>query len=279
MAGIVGMKKKGVRGQSLVKKRRYWPKGVPGDDIDEYMANKNVGDCCCFEFKWTDEEQTSYFVYALKEPDYVTKIISTHGTTDRPDSATTRRTVDGNAITFKLPEPFYRHFQGRHSVDDHNNRRGGSISFDKSWGTKYWLNRHYAFQWAMSETNANLIKATAHNKSSPEGQVSYRQNLAMELLNNRYGPDGELLPVPEVEEVSPRKRAARHISDSHQKMTVPKNKGKYQGDGRWKEVETEYLQMTCSAPGCKKRKRTYCSCNPYDVLCDKHFAEHIAEKS
>ena len=111
--------------------------------------------------------------------------------------------------------------------------------------------------------------------------MHYRQNLAMELLNNRYGPDGELLPVPEVEEVSPRKRAARHTSDSHQKMTVPKNKGKYmyQGDGRWKEVETEYLQMTCSAPGCKKRKRTYCSCNPYDILCDKHFAEHIAEKS
>ena len=43
VAGIVGMKKKGVRGQSLVKKRRYWPKGVPGDDIDALQAEPGNG--------------------------------------------------------------------------------------------------------------------------------------------------------------------------------------------------------------------------------------------
>ena len=26
----------------LIKKRKYWPKGVPGDTIDEYFADKDV---------------------------------------------------------------------------------------------------------------------------------------------------------------------------------------------------------------------------------------------
>ena len=38
--GIIAMHDYGVYGQSLIKKRRYWPKNVPIDAINYYFANK-----------------------------------------------------------------------------------------------------------------------------------------------------------------------------------------------------------------------------------------------
>ena len=42
--GIVALEAKGVFAGALIKKRRYWPKGVPGDLIDEHFENMEVGD-------------------------------------------------------------------------------------------------------------------------------------------------------------------------------------------------------------------------------------------
>ena len=43
LVGIITMHNFGVYGQSLIKKRRYWPKNVPGDAIDSHFANKKLG--------------------------------------------------------------------------------------------------------------------------------------------------------------------------------------------------------------------------------------------
>ena len=42
--GIVALAAKGVYAGALIKKRRYWPKGVPGDLVDQYFPDKKVGD-------------------------------------------------------------------------------------------------------------------------------------------------------------------------------------------------------------------------------------------
>jgi len=44
LKGIVGLRKKGVFASALIKKRRYWPKHIPGDQIREYFSTKQVGD-------------------------------------------------------------------------------------------------------------------------------------------------------------------------------------------------------------------------------------------
>jgi hypothetical protein len=41
--GVIALHKKGVWGQFLIKKRKYWPRFVPGDYIDEYMRLKPLG--------------------------------------------------------------------------------------------------------------------------------------------------------------------------------------------------------------------------------------------
>ena len=41
--GVLALHDVGVFGQFLIKKQRYWPKGVPGDYIDQHMSGKALG--------------------------------------------------------------------------------------------------------------------------------------------------------------------------------------------------------------------------------------------
>ena len=43
MEGLIPMVEKGVLGSALIKKRRYWPKGVPAEEILRHMQNNEVG--------------------------------------------------------------------------------------------------------------------------------------------------------------------------------------------------------------------------------------------
>ena len=40
--GITALLEFGVYAAALIKKQKYWPKGVPGDSIEEYFADKDV---------------------------------------------------------------------------------------------------------------------------------------------------------------------------------------------------------------------------------------------
>ena len=41
--GVVELEARGVYGGALIKKRQYWPRNVPGDDIDKHFEGKEVG--------------------------------------------------------------------------------------------------------------------------------------------------------------------------------------------------------------------------------------------
>ena len=43
LKGVVELKKRGVFAVVLIKKRRYWPKYKPGEDIKNYFVELNVG--------------------------------------------------------------------------------------------------------------------------------------------------------------------------------------------------------------------------------------------
>ena len=40
--GITSLLEFGVYAATLIKKQKYWPKGVPGDAIDQYFSDKDV---------------------------------------------------------------------------------------------------------------------------------------------------------------------------------------------------------------------------------------------
>ena len=77
LKGIVELKKRGVYASTLIKKWRYWPKYIKGDDIKHQFADWEVGDCD----SWNGcMDEVNFHVYAMKELDYVMSLMSTYGT-------------------------------------------------------------------------------------------------------------------------------------------------------------------------------------------------------
>ena len=97
---------------------------------------------------------TPYTVFAMKEHDYVMKIMSTYGRLVAPNhQPETFRTVYNAHVSFRYTEPFANHYFARHCVDDHNNLRQGTISLEETWRTHRWELRVFAFILGVIEVN------------------------------------------------------------------------------------------------------------------------------
>ena len=75
LQGIIELRNVGVYAGALIKKRRYWPKHVPGNVIDRYFQDKEIGsfDALCGYMNCTP-----YQIFYLKEPEFFIKIIATY---------------------------------------------------------------------------------------------------------------------------------------------------------------------------------------------------------
>ena len=127
----------GVYGQSLIKKGRYWPKNVPGDAIDSYFTNKELGSAKTF--------RRVLLLHCHKDDRYVTKIMSTHGLINEIPTHKTYRRVAGEWKTFNYTEPISHHNHSKHWVDDVNARRNDHIGMEGVWHTKCWPYRQFTF--------------------------------------------------------------------------------------------------------------------------------------
>ena len=79
LQGFVELCKMGVFAAALIKKRKYWPKHILGDDITKHFDDKDVGTA-----DWAGElEGTKFHMFCMKEPNYVMSIISTYATLTR----------------------------------------------------------------------------------------------------------------------------------------------------------------------------------------------------
>lgn len=76
LKGIVEMRKNSVFAAALIKKRRYWPNYIPGDKLDEHFKDKSVRDVDALRGAL---EGIPFYVFAMKEPDYIMKIMAAGG--------------------------------------------------------------------------------------------------------------------------------------------------------------------------------------------------------
>ena len=123
LKGIIELRKKGVFASALIKKRRYWPEYIKGDDIKAHFDNKNMGDAD----SWAGTlDNIPFHEYAMKEPDYIMSLMSTYGANDRDNGKETQRDwKEGDmrkSATFKYPEVIHNHFMFEQAVDDHNGK-------------------------------------------------------------------------------------------------------------------------------------------------------------
>ena len=209
-------------------------------------------------------------MFCFKEPDYIMKIMSSFGTLNENVDHKTRRVYkqDGQTITktFNYIEPISNHFKYRHQIDDHNNRRHSPISIEKTWATKFWPDRNFAWFLAVTEVNANLARGYFGGETLP--QIEFRKKLAWEMMNNALGGDAV---VDEDSRMSLRKR--KH---QHELVKLKPFQGTWCAlTKKFKRVKTKYQQQRCNNwSTCKKQVRTYCKCTNGLFLCNGCFMDH-----
>lgn len=219
-AGILHLHDLGVYGQAMIKKRKYWPQGVPGDQIDRYFEGKALGSCKSLK---QDMDEIPFYVHCCKDTKYVTKMMSTHGLlTTVPDHITYRQKPDGGWESFNYPEFLSNHNHSKHWVDDVNNRRHDPIGLEQVWHTKWWPTCQFTFICSVAESNAVHSKARAM-KAPATPQLEYRRKLAKLMLNNRIQDDGSRLASP----IRPRKRARESIEREHELVSQPLYTGRW----------------------------------------------------
>ena len=199
------------------------------------------------------------------------KIMSSFGTLDEISDHKTKRVYkkNGQTITktFSYIEPISNHFKYRHQIDDHNNRRHSPISIEKTWATKYWPDRNFAWFIAVTEVNANHARAYFGGERLP--QIEFRMKLAWEMINNTLEHNAE------VEEEASRSLRKRQ----HELITLQPFQGRYCArTKKFKRVKAQYQQQRCrNYSNCQKQIRTYCSCTKGLFLCVTCFGKHIID--
>ena len=263
LKGIVELKKKGVFAAALIKKRRYWPKHIKGNDIINHFANLDVGDVNALEGTM---DGVALHVTAMKEPDYVMQLMTTYGTLNRFGVDKTRIFgAEKRRQVFKYPEVVHNHYTYRHAVDDHNSRRQSPISLEETWATKWWPNQVFAFLLGVTEVNANLAFSYFYGGEKEE-QLTFRRKLAKELIYNEYLAQ---------ERAQRRQRQPQDsrlsTTDAHRHATLAQFR-KFSGTEMVQSL-SRYPLHKCST--CPKRIRKYCTCSPGTYRCADCYVVHL----
>jgi hypothetical protein len=274
LQGLVELRKVGVFASAVIKKRRYWPKYVPGKAIDDKMKNEALGATNSVRGKLDDYD---YDIFCMKDKDWVMKLMSTYGgLMDHPTHPAVRRVFKNNNGSytnkfFKYKEPFANHYLYRHAVDDHNHLRHAVPSIEATWVTHRWANRVFAFLLAISEVNA--YKAFIYFKwhANPDYIMSlneFRRKLAMALIHNEY-----LLTSDESNNSRKRRRGRDEVQ--HVLTSAPPHAKKFHRSKWLLTAVAKYQQYVCRQPGCSIKTRNYCKCNPGHWLCKTCHPLHI----
>ena len=149
--GILHLHKHGVYVKSLIKKRKYWPKGCPRAQIDSYMEGKPLGFVKTLR---KDMGGVPFNIYCTIDDRFVIKLMSTHGLLNKVPDHSTYRKKDGEWVTFKYAEYLSRHNHSNHWVDDVNHRSHDTIGIEQVWHTKCWPTRKFTFICSVAKANA-----------------------------------------------------------------------------------------------------------------------------
>ena len=117
---ITDIESKGVYTAALIKKWRYWPKGVPGNLIDNHFEDKEVSDVGMIEAR--PEDNKLFKMFFMKDLDYMTKIMTIWMTLNELEGERARRDFIDSSDTketkhFTHQQQFGIHFRYRYQVD------------------------------------------------------------------------------------------------------------------------------------------------------------------
>lgn len=183
------------------------------------------------------------------------------------------RLPDGTNKEFRYTECFANHFDFRHMIDDGNNNRHATPSFEQTWLTHRWAIHVFSFFLAITEVN--IFFAFRYFVWKGEEKMSLLQfcrNFALALIDNDYLKEemGE-------RSVGQRRRRRSGRNVSHDPLSAPLHASKWDGQKWICKSKSKYQQFVCSGRGCKVQVRAYCSCNPSRWLCQSCHTDHVID--
>ena len=183
--GITELESKGVYAAALIKKRRHWPEVVHGDLIDTHFEDKEVVYVVIIEV--ITEYNKLFTIFCMKEPYCVMKRIASWMTLNELEGSSTRRYFTDSSGTkeaknFTYWKPFGFHFRYRHQVDDSNIWRHAYIYLERTWFTKSWSDRNFAWYLPVSELNTALASGQFQNYMVVQPSLEFGRVLAMDCL-------------------------------------------------------------------------------------------------
>ena len=263
LQALIALRQKGVFAGALIKKRRFWPKYVPGQAMTEWFADKAVGFVGCVSGVLNNNK---YTIWAMKEPNYIMKIMATGGNLFTEIGREVSRRVNDVTTKFSYPWPVEIHFRYRHAIDDHNNLRHALPSIEDTWRTNHWPCRVFAYKLAVSEVNTYLTMKHFCWNNTKETYSVFRRKLAFELINNKAAVSSLS------QEVDPLLPNAPHV---HRLEKAPLHAAKNK-NRRWHcTAKYKYQAHACTTPGCKKMCQTFCSCKKGVWMCKDCHGEHL----
>ena len=268
LAAVCALFKKGVYAGALIKKRRYWPKYVPGDAIDARFDSLGVG--------MTDAvsgtlDGVDYSLFCMKEPEYVMKLMATGGVLESDDLCReTFRGMGNDRISFRYSKPIDWHFRYRHAVDNHNNLRHSLPSLEDSWVTQRWEIRVFTFLLAITEVNIYLaMRYFVWTSDEAMTLVAFRRMLSNALINNHWLPGG----------YGDEGGGDDGLDTKCDVISAPPFAREYRNRAWDCSAPIRNTQYVCKAPGCKKRVRTCCACMLGHWMCPTHIVRHAVNKA
>ena len=80
----------GVYSSAVIKKRRYWPKYIDGEGIDQHFQTKEVGQCDSLPGTLSGK---SFSIFCMKEENYTMKLMAMYGALVEIDGSKTLRSL------------------------------------------------------------------------------------------------------------------------------------------------------------------------------------------
>ena len=271
---LVKLQEHGLYGVAIIKKKRYWPKHVAGEDLKTQTAAGPIGSVAARSgtFTTTTGQACKFYVVGQRDSKACILAMSTWGTTKGsggPETRTIRRRIEGGEIVqFARPSILAWYYHARHAVDDSNNTRQGTTSLQDIWGTKDWKCRVFAFFLGVVE--ANVRNAYSYLGGKPAGSRLSLAEIRLELVKEIVG---KYSPADELEEEQRRLSKRLATGPVCSRRTIPKWSSWNCTTLAWdKGLSKEYPQRRCVV--CGKHTSLFCNCNPGVSFCTTCLENH-----
>jgi hypothetical protein len=245
-----------IRFISCVKKRRYWPTGIPGEAITSAVSALELG-----AVKYLESDRKDLFIACCKDTLPIV-LLATAGDSSVVDDDIQTRYVKDEKFEFKRSLVYSLYYKHRHSVDDNNNLRSHTAPIDAGFGTHNWILRTFSFIVALAEANAfAMYKYDCELSNTPKNEILSHKAFRASIIQS-------MLPFKHEQPLQASPCGIGRLSKTKEFNPVL---GRFEDRA---EPLTYSPQRICA--DCKRQKQSlFCTCSLNTVRCEMCLVEHI----